>query len=206
LDRKEQIGAFIMAGGESSRMGRPKALLPLNGAALILHMARTIECISRAPVVIGPPAIYEPVGLRAIGDEFPGAGPLGGIATALGAAENPWNFIVACDLPYLTNAWLEYIAGRALASPADAVIPMSPRGAEPLCAMYHRRCDGPIRDALAAGTRKITDALGGVRVESITPSEWKAFDSEGYLFKNMNSPADYAEAQARLEQRGQERE
>ena len=36
-------------------------------------------------------------------------------------------------------------------------------------------------------------------MEIIEPSEWKAFDSEGYLFKNMNSPADYEEARAGLD-------
>ena len=127
-----------------------------------------------------------------------GAGPLGGIATALRAATAPWSLIVATDLPYLTREWLEYLIARALASSGDAVLPMNTRGAEPLCAMYHQRAEPAIRKALERGTRKVTDGLLDVRVETIAPDEWKGFDSEGLLFKNMNSPEDYEEAKARL--------
>jgi molybdenum cofactor guanylyltransferase len=197
----KQVGGFILAGGESSRMGQPKALLALNGSPLVLHVARLIEPVAVSAVVIGPPGTYRPLGLRAIADDFPRAGPLGGIATALRAAEEPWNLVVACDLPYLTRAWLEYLVARALASPGDAVIPMNERGAEPLCAMYHQRCAAAIREALARGTRKVTDGLARLRVESIAPADWKAFDSDGFLFKNMNSPEEYEEAKARIERR-----
>lgn len=196
-----QIGGFVLAGGESARMGKPKALLELNGAPMIVHMARIVEAVCGSVIVVGSPQMFELLGLRAIADDFPGAGPLGGIATALRAADRAWNLIVACDLPYLTKAWLEHLAGRAVASRADAVIPMNEGGAEPLCAMYNKRCDERIRAALARGTRKVTDGLTDLRVENVTPVEWKAFDSEGVLFKNMNSPAEYEEAKAKLEGR-----
>jgi molybdopterin-guanine dinucleotide biosynthesis protein A len=75
---------------------------------------------------------------------------------------------------------------------------MNERGAEPLCAMYRKPAEAAIREALEHGTRKVTDGLAGVRTEFIEPGEWKGFDSDGLLFKNMNSPADYAEARARL--------
>ena len=69
--------------------------------------------------------------------------------------------MVACDLPYLTKGWLNYLIARALASQADAVLPMNARGAEPLCAIYHKRCEPAIRVELERGTRKVTDALAG---------------------------------------------
>ncbi|MGC2330800.1 MAG: hypothetical protein WA581_05060, partial [Candidatus Acidiferrales bacterium] len=94
--------------------------------------------------------------------------------------------------------WLEYLIVRALASAADAVLPMNARGAEPLCAMYNKRAEPAIRRALENGTRKVTDGLREVRVETIAPAEWKPYDSEGLLFKNMNSPEDYEEARAKL--------
>jgi len=196
-----RIGGFILAGGESSRMGRPKALLQLAGEPMVLRTVRLVGDVAGSVLVIGPPRRYESLGLHTIVDDFPGAGPLGGIATALRAASKDWNLIVACDLPYLTRGWLECLAARAAASSGDAVIPMTERGAEPLCAMYNKRCEAPIRGALANGTRKVTDALASVRVESIGPAEWKAFDSEGLLFKNINSPADFEEVKARLEGR-----
>ncbi len=191
-----QIGAFILAGGESTRMGRSKAALELGGAPMLLRTARLVQSASgtAAPTVIGNLDGADSYGLATVADDWPGAGPLGAIATALRASGAPWNLIVACDLPYLTKPWLDFLVARALATQADAVVPANTRGAEPLCAMYHKRCEEAIRSALGRGVHKVTDGLKEVLVELIDPFEWKAFDSEGLLFKNMNTPEDYEEA------------
>lgn len=202
IDQSE-IAGFILAGGESSRMGRDKALLEFEGVPLLTRTARLVESVVAAPpAVIGNPASYRSFGLRMIADDWPGAGPLGGIATALRVSSTAWNLIVACDLPYLTREWLAYVAARASDSLGDAVLAMNAKGAEPLCAMYHKRCEGVIRAELAGGTRKVTDGLRQLVVEMIGPLEWKSFDSSGLLFKNMNSPEDYEEAKSRLREAG----
>lgn len=198
MDSTDQIAGFILAGGESARMGRDKALLELGGEALIVRTARLVESVAGSATVIGDSAAYRALSLRTIGDDWPGAGPLGGIATALRASSARWSLVVACDLPYLTKPWLDYAIGRAFASRAEAVVPMGALGAEPLCATYHERAETAIRAALALDTRKVTEALKSLNVETIEPAEWKAFDSEGLLFKNMNAPEDYEEARARL--------
>lgn len=179
-------------------MGRAKALLELGGEPLIVRTARLVASVVGEPTVIGEAEAYGSLGLRAIGDDWPGAGPLGAIATALRVTAAPWSLVVACDLPYLTKAWLDYLVARALASNADAVMAMNALGAEPLCALYHEHAEPAIRGALSLGTRKVTDALENLAVDTIEPAEWKAFDSDGLLFKNMNLPADYEEARARL--------
>jgi molybdenum cofactor guanylyltransferase len=192
------IASFILAGGASSRMTRDKALLEIGGSPLLIRTARLLESVGGVPSVIGDPAAYASFGMPVIADDWPGAGPFGGIATALRASSAPWNLVVACDLPYLTREWLDFLVARASGSAADAVLPMNARGAEPLCAMYHKRGEPAIRDALESGVRKVTDGLQNIRVETIAPAEWKPFDSEGLLFKNMNLPRDYQEAAARL--------
>jgi len=196
-----QVAGFILAGGESSRMGRDKALLELDGAPLVVRTARLVEAVVGPPTIVGEGGPYRELGLRVLADDWPSAGPLGGIATALAGSEAPWNLIVACDLPHLTREWLEYLVERARRTQADAVLPMSTGGVEPLCAMYHQRCEPAIRAALERGTRKVTDGLKELLVEMIGPLEWKSFDSEGLLFKNMNSPEDYEAARARLGRR-----
>jgi molybdenum cofactor guanylyltransferase len=196
-----QISGFILAGGESSRMGRDKALLELNGVALIVRAAQLVESVAEACAVVGDSERLEGLLLRVIADDFPGAGPLGGIATALRNSKSEWNLVIACDLPYLTREWLGYLAERALESDADAVVPMNELGIEPLCAMYRKRCDAAIREALDGGKRKVTDGIARLRTEFVEPDDWKAFDSDRLLFKNMNSPADYEEAKLRLEKR-----
>jgi molybdopterin-guanine dinucleotide biosynthesis protein A len=201
MEAVRQVSGFVLAGGESSRMGRDKGLLKLEGEALVVRAAKLVASATGAPATIIGGAAYHAFGLRVVADDLPGAGPLGGIATVLRASAAPWNLIVACDLPYLTRDWLAFLVMRALASKADSVLPMNERGAEPLCAMYNKSGEPAIRGALGRGTRKVTDGLLAIRVEYIEPAEWKAFDSEGLLFKNMNSPADYEEARARFDGR-----
>src|ERR1700751_4743895 len=172
------IEGFILAGGDISRMGRDKTLLDLSGEAVIVRTARLVESAADRCAIVGDTVRLEGLELLVIEDEFPGAGPLGGIATALRASGAEWNLIVACDLPYLTREWLEFLIERALRSDAEAVLPMNERGAEPLCAMYRKRAEGAIRAALERGTRKVTDGLAEIRTEFIEPAEWKGFDSD----------------------------
>lgn len=201
---REAIGTFILAGGQSSRMGSEKGLLPIAGKPLILRMARLVELAGDAPVIIGPPARYGGMGFRVVADDRRGVGigggPLVGICTALRVATRGWNLIVACDLPFLTREWLEFLIARALDSPADVVIPLNERGYEPLCAMYRQRCHPPIAAALARGVRKVTDGLAGLTMSAIARDEWKGFDPRGQLFKNVNTPADYDEARTAAEE------
>ncbi len=193
-----------MAGGESSRMGVDKGLLEIAGVPMIVRAARLVESVVGAPaVVVGTPEKYRALGLRAIADDGPRCGPLGGIATALRASDAEWNLIVACDLPYLTRKWLEYLLQRARDSDAEAVVPLNlapanKRGAEPLCAVYHKGAEQAMRRALERGVRKVTDGLAELRVEVIEPAAWKGFDSDGLLFKNVNTPADYEEAKRKF--------
>ncbi len=199
MGRYDEVAGFILAGGASSRMGRDKALLEIGGVPLLVRTARLLEPLVAAVTVIGWAERYAALGLRVVPDDWAGVGPLGGMATALRISSSKWNLIVGCDLPYLNAEWLDWLIARALASKADAVVPETARGLEPLCAMYRKSCATPVAAAIATGTRKVTDGLAGLAVEKVTPSEWKAFPSGGVLFDNMNTPADYNEARRRLE-------
>ncbi len=194
-----------MAGGASSRMGTDKALLELGGVPLLVRAARLVESLLGLATVIGPPGKYVRLWPRVVADQTAGLGPVGGLVTALAISTTNWNLIIACDLPYLTLAWLRYLLGRAEQSAADIVLPFSTDSAgrqhpEPLCAVYHRRCLLPLQRAIQAGVHKITEALQGCTVEAVEAAAWKPFDSHGRLFKNINSPDDYAEVQAQWEQ------
>jgi molybdenum cofactor guanylyltransferase len=194
------FSGFILVGGESSRMGRDKALLEIAAEPLVLRMARLVRAvIGSAPRLIGSSEPYRQFELKIVQDDWPGAGPLGAVATALRVSKADWNLVIACDLPYLTSEWLQFLVARAQRTSADTVLPVNFSGAEPLCAMYHKRCESALRSALENGIRKVTDGLAKLRLECIEPAEWRPFDAEGLLFKNMNSPADYDEARRRLD-------
>lgn len=196
------VAGFILAGGESTRLGQDKALMEVGGEPLVIRAARLLDRVIGAPIVIAPPGRFAGIDLRVMPDDERGLGPLGGIATALRVTDAAWNLVIGCDLPHLTPDWLEYLVRRASNSPADVLWPQNERGPEPLCAMYHKRCERTVTAALSRGVRKVTDGFAGLRIETISRPEWKPFDPEGLLFKNMNSPEDYAEAERKLGREG----
>lgn len=201
--------AFILAGGRSSRMARDKAWLELAGVPLVLRIARAVEPLVSSVTMIGHRASdagrFEILGLAAIADRIPAraasgessCGPLGGIVTALNSTQCSWNLVLACDLAYITTTWLEWLLGRASASEgtgAQAVVPERTGGVEPLAAVYRKECAQVLAEALGRGVRKVSEALGDLRVERIPEAKWRALDPEGNVLANMNTPEEYARA------------
>jgi molybdopterin-guanine dinucleotide biosynthesis protein A len=209
MKRYDQVSAFILCGGASSRMGQPKGLLKFGGEPLILRIAALVESLVSGVTVIGPPEPYANLGLHVTADADLGiveekgttAGPLRGIASALISTRTDWNFILACDLPYLTTEWLGWMLARAMASRQQIVMPRTARGLEPLAAVYRRECAEPIAAALRRGVRKVSDALEQFRIDFVSEGDWAHVDPTGRVLYNMNAPADYQEAQRWLEQR-----
>jgi molybdopterin-guanine dinucleotide biosynthesis protein A len=183
-------------------MGRDKGLLDFGGVPLILHTARLLEPLVAQVTLVGSPSRYAKFGLRATADDAqaqcgpdsPNCGPLAGIATALAATRSRWNLIIACDLPYLSAEWLDWLVSRALRSCGEAVVPRTERGMEPLAAVYRRECGAPIAAALARGVRKVSDAIEDLRLELVYPREWCRIDPSGLVLRNMNEPGDYERA------------
>lgn len=205
-----QVAGFVLAGGRSSRMGSDKALLELGGLPLVVRAVRELQALAQPVTVIGPAEIFRGLHLSILADDYPGAGPLGGIATALAHTGKPWNLVLAADMPYLTAKWLGHLTQLALASSADVVLPESDYTGqampEPLCALYHQRGLRPIRAALQRGARKVMDGLASLNIEHITPAESKPFDSEGLLFQNLNTKEDYKAARERFDRMHKERD
>ncbi len=206
--RHHQAAAFILAGGASSRMGREKGLLEFGGEPLIARTAGLIKPLVTEVTVIGPPKRYTPLGLVTIADHNFFAGPAGGevvrtplvgIATALTATSASWNLILACDLPYLTTEWLDWLLARAIDSDAQIVMPRTAGGLEPLAAVYRMECAAPIIAALGRGVRRVTDAIADFRIDLLSYSDWKMLDPGGRVLRNMNAPSDYEEAKKWLQ-------
>src|SRR4051794_37322903 len=74
--------AVLLAGGKSSRMGRDKALLAVEGRPLWMRQVEVLRATSPTQLLIsGPPdGAWKDTGIVAVADETPGQGPLSGIA------------------------------------------------------------------------------------------------------------------------------
>jgi molybdenum cofactor guanylyltransferase len=206
MKRHLEVSAFILAGGVSSRMGRDKALLPFGNEPLIRIIARLLEAFVRDVTVIGPPERYGHLRVRVLPDRLITAKtgeslqtPLLGIATALSASGAPWNLILACDLPYLTPEWVDWLLGRAERSSAQILIPRTLNGIEPLAAVYRRECLTQILEGLGKEMRSVKDAISRLQIEVCDEAGWASLDPNHRVLKNMNTAEDYQEAKKWLE-------
>lgn len=175
-------------------MGRDKAALPLDGETLLACVVRLVRAALGDALVVGPleRAALVP-GVRVVPDAQPGQGPLGAIATALGAVTEPYIFVVACDMPCINPALIAYLA--RLAPGNDAVVPRTTHGTEQLHAIYGQGCRDAITAQLAAGERAVFPLLNDVRTRYVMPEEWAIYDPDGASFRNLNTPDDWARAQ-----------
>ena len=216
-----KIYAYVLAGGGSTRFGRDKALVEFGGDPLLLQIVRVAHGCTDNVAIVASREKYATLGpeLQIIEDRWPGEGPLGGIITALQhttATEalahsstdsaHTWNLILSCDLPFLTTEWLKFLVDRARDSPPEIkiILPHSAHGPEPLCACYRTAAAEPLKNVFDRGVRKVTQALKEVRTEVLDEPVWKRFDSAGRLFWNMNTRADFEEAQRLWETKNSE--
>jgi molybdopterin-guanine dinucleotide biosynthesis protein A len=133
-------------------------------------------------------------GERVVADEIPSLGPLGGLATALGATEGASVLVVAWDMPFVTGALLRALR-RLGESAGVAAAPMhgAARWIEPLCAYYPPEALSACRTLLHDGERRaaaLLEVLPGVRVmddEALAP-----FGDPARLFDSVDSPEDLA--------------
>jgi molybdopterin-guanine dinucleotide biosynthesis protein A len=195
---------YVLAGGGSTRFGRDKALVEIDGAPMLLRMRALLADITKQVNVMAAPHKYAALGVIGIGDRWEGQGPLAGIITALLTTQETggvaaWNLIVGCDMPFLTREWLTYLVERALTSGAEVVTPQSAQGLEPLCSCWQTTAAAKLQQMFEGGTRKITEAMKRLDMEVVDEADWKRFDTADRLFWNMNTAADYDEAKRILE-------
>jgi molybdenum cofactor guanylyltransferase len=178
---------FVLAGGRSSRMGRDKALMEMEGIRLVSRAAKVVAAAAGTATVIGDREKYGGLGYPVKPDIFRGCGPLAGIHAALAISRADWNLVLACDMPEVESAFLDQLLERAEHAGNDCLLPAGESGRpEPLCGVYHRRILPAIQQALEGGVRKMMDGLVGLRVE--------VFPVTGPgPFRNINTPADWSE-------------
>jgi molybdopterin-guanine dinucleotide biosynthesis protein A len=188
---RPNVSGILLNGGASTRLGRDKALLRIDGRTLLDRAADVLATLFDEILVIGRPEACgnHPAIRRALPDAIPGAGPLGGIYTGLLEMSRPFGFFVACDMPWLDAGVIRRQIDVLEANPADAVVPCWNSFWEPLHALYSQECLPAARRQLATGDYRIRGFFDAVNVlfwdiaaEGIGPRP----------FTNVNTKADLA--------------
>lgn len=187
----------VQAGGNSTRMGRDKALLPFLGKPLIARVLERLTPIADEMLVItNRPQDYQFLGVPLYMDIVPGRGALGGLYTCLSVAHHALVAVVACDMPFVNRHLLAAACDLLVSQDFDAVIPLTDQGMEPLHAVYRREtCLPAIQEALEAGAWKAIAWLPAVKVFNLRPEEILPYDPLSIAFWNLNTPEEFRQAE-----------
>jgi molybdopterin-guanine dinucleotide biosynthesis protein A len=194
---KDDLTAFVLAGGQSTRMGREKAMLELGGHTLLERALQLALTVAAEAIVVGSRGEFERYG-RLLEDVYPGQGPLGGIHAALWASPTDLNLILAVDTPFLEARFLEFLVAQARESGAVVTLPRTADGFHPLAAVYRRAFRETAEQALAEGRNKIDALFAQVETRVLEEEELRRFAFAPAIFENLNTPEELERARRRL--------
>lgn len=183
------LSAFILAGGQSSRMGADKAFVEIEGQPLIARMLGLARTIDLEPRIVGSTDKFRGYA-GVIEDRFAGCGPLGGIHAALRASPNELNLMLAVDMPFVSPEFLLYLADQATANRALVTVPRAEGHWQPLCGIYRVAFADVAEQALRDGKYKIDPLFRRVQVCAIEEDELRDRGFTPAIFRNLNTPED----------------
>ncbi|KAB2954573.1 molybdenum cofactor guanylyltransferase [Heliorestis acidaminivorans] len=197
------LSAIILAGGQNKRMGMNKAFLPFGQKVLIEHIMEELAQVTQEIIIVtNEPALYKDIEATITPDLLPYKNPLCGIHAGLTVSSNHYNFIVACDMPFIQKTSIDELLH--LSEGYDVIVPKIGTYLQPLYAVYSKNCIHAIEVTLHKGVGKITDFYNLVKVRYIEEDVLNHWESLDQLFFNVNTPEDYVKAKEKAINRGQE--
>lgn len=192
------LGAVVLCGGESRRMGQPKAWLPFGPERMLQRVVGIVGQEAGAVVVVAAPGQDCPPlpdSVPIIRDPVSGRGPLQGLAAGLIALPDSAEFVfaTATDAPFLRPAWIRRL--RELVGADDVALPFVGGFHHPLAAVYRRRTVLPaIENLLREDRLRLLDLMQHVRTRVIDGDQLRLVDPEFESLRNVNTVAEYEQA------------
>lgn len=179
-------------------MGQDKALMPFLGRPLIQRIIERVAPVADEIIITASqPEAYTFLGLPLFTDFYPERGALGGLHTALASATHPLVAVLACDMPFASPELIKLQMQILLNENADLVVPGGPQGLEPLHSLYRRAaCLPACEQALHNEQPKLIAWFPQVKTRILQPDELRSCDPSGLAFWNLNTPAEFARAEA----------
>jgi molybdopterin-guanine dinucleotide biosynthesis protein A len=196
LKTAHKISGVILAGGAATRLGgKTKSRMAVGGIPIMTRMVKILDEIFSELIIVTntPDEFREYLNVRLVQDIHYKVGPLGGIHAAMSIATNPYLFVFAGDMPFVSkDLILEQIACFEK-SDCDVLIPRLEKYDEPLHAIYSRSAFIKLETYLL--TKKdyaIRDFLSGLKVKYL---KLEITDLNRKIFTNINSPGDLMAAE-----------
>ena len=190
---KSLLYGLVLAGGKSTRMKVDKSVLHYHGKTQVEHAVQLLKKYCDKVFIsnredqndlqghnVAPQIHDQP--------EFNNIGPIGGILSAMTTYPGVSWFILACDLPFVTDKTLQnLINSRNFAKPATAYISVHDQLPEPLCAIWEPQIYSLITNFIKQGTLCPRKILINANANLISPQQKNALD-------NINNPEEYKQA------------
>jgi molybdopterin-guanine dinucleotide biosynthesis protein A len=184
------LAAFILAGGKSTRMGTDKAFLELEGQTLLAHALALAGSVTPRVGIVGDQAKRAGFG-NVIEDVYRNRGPLGGIHAALTNSTAELNLVLAVDLPFLEKNFLEYLVSAARDGQVTVTVPRTDGGFQPLGAVYRHKFVEAAERALRMGNNKIDQLFAPADTRVLEEDELRSAGFCAEMFRNVNTPEDW---------------
>jgi molybdopterin-guanine dinucleotide biosynthesis protein A len=151
----------VLTGGKSRRMGRDKALLPIEREPMAVRVVRALDAAGARKVVCvgGDSAALAALGLETIGDDYPDGGPLGGLISGLGHTDEPVALVTPCDLLAPDAAAFRLLVETLLQSEALVAVPIVDGAWRPLPAAFRAASCPSLIEAFETGERAVHRAI-----------------------------------------------
>ena len=190
--------SIILMGGQSRRMGRPKAWLPFGDETLVARIARLLGTITDHTVIVSAADQTVPelsVPAVVVQDEQPERGPLEGIQAGLRAAEQLGEvcYVSSCDVPLLQVSFVQRLF-ELLEGQDDIVVPRDDKFFHPLAAVYRTRVLQTVEQLLNEDKRRPFFLFERAQTKVVPTSELRDVDPQLSSLRNLNTPEEYAAA------------
>jgi molybdenum cofactor guanylyltransferase len=194
-----RIGGIVVCGGQSRRMGRPKAWLPFGAETLLQRVVRLLSQVVQPIIVVAAPGQdlpHLPADVTVVRDTEKGRGPLQGLAAGLGALAGKADaaFLSGCDTPFLQPALVCRLID--LLGENDICVPKVGDYHHPLSAVYRMDVLAAVEKLLKDNRLRLIVLFEKLRTRVVTSAELIDADPELKTFGNLNTPEDYAAAVA----------
>jgi len=181
-----QITGIILAGGKSKRMGTDKASLKLNGRTLLERCIELIHPYCETILISSNNPAHDKFGCKIITDEIPDCGPISGIHSCLKQTQTNMNLVISVDSVFVEPEFIKFLISET--EDFDAVVPIHPKGKEPLIALYNKNCLVEVEKMIQSKDYKMHNLLNVIKTKFVNTQSW--INKYPKLFHNINRPED----------------
>ena len=184
-----KITGIILAGGKSSRMGKDKGLLILNGKPMIKHIINVLKPLVSEIIIISNNPEYKQFGCPVYPDIIKEKGPVGGIYTGLFYSKTETNFILSCDTPFVSSEFLKFLLMSSKNN--QITIPKFENKTHPLLGVYKKSTSHFFKESIEKGELKLGLVNKNLNCKTVNVSlnENEVCFNEK-IFTNINSKND----------------